>query len=329
MYRMDYSITVGALRLPLLTSVKIKKDVESLMDTATIVAPAVAHGKALAYAKVVALHQPVSIMLGYDGQLSNEFSGYVSSVVLEDNMLTIECEDALHLMRLVPMPDGQLKGVTVTSLLQQVVAKTNAYCSANGIAGTLTLNCLYSYSYTTFNFVHATAYDVMEKIQKEGKPNIDIKDGVLRVFPQYTSPDGIAVYSLASNICKEGLKLKWRSVTDRKLLVIAKSKGKNGVALQATAGVAGGDTQKIDFSGIYDLASLQRIANETYNHQCFTGYEGSFCSWLVPFVDANYQARIIDESGLLQNGSYYVKSVETEFSSSGGIRTISLGAGVP
>ena len=64
MYRMDYSITVGELRLPLLTSVKIKKDVESLMDTATIVAPAVAHGMALAYAKVVALHQPVSIMLG-------------------------------------------------------------------------------------------------------------------------------------------------------------------------------------------------------------------------------------------------------------------------
>ena len=328
MFRMTYHIEVGGMVLPLLTSAKIRKDVKSLTDTATIVCPAVSHFRPLAFVQNVKKGQRVSIALGYDDDNRQEFDGFVKSVALDDNQLTIECEDPLYVFRRVDIPNGEKTDVTLKQLLDYVLGEVNAYIRSEGLGEPLRLNCLYDYGYKTFRFVNATAYDFMDQIQKEGKPNIFISGGVLNIVPQYTHTNGTARYSMQRNICRDGLKLKWRDETDKQVYIEVKAKTEDGSEIIATAGKAGADALRLQFPTVKDKASLQTIADNLYKSKSYTGYEGSFCGWLVPFCDAGYVVELTDAANELRSGRYYVEAVEVSFSSAGGVRSVSLGASV-
>ena len=317
--------------LPLLTSVKIRKDVKSLSDTATVICPAVSHFRPLVFAQNVKKGQRVSIVLGYDDDNRQEFDGFVKSVALDDNQLTIECEDPLYVFRRVDIPNGEKTNVALKQLLDYVLGEVNAYIRSEGLGEPLKLNCPYDYGYNKFTFVNATAYEVLEQIQKEGKPNIFISGGVLNIVPQYTHTHGTARYSMQRNICRDGLKLKWRDETDRDICIKVTSKDTDGkTEISAYAGKNGRDSNKMEvkFTTIKDKASLQTIADNLYKSQVYTGYEGSFCGWLVPFCDAGYVVELTDAANELRSGRYYVEAVEVSFSSAGGVRSVSLGASV-
>lgn len=327
MYTMDYRIEVGEVELPVLTSVKISKDVTKLTDTATIVCPSVAHGRKLAFVGKLAKWQRVSVKLGYDGKLREEFAGYVKSVAIKDNEVHIECEDALLMFQRVTIPSGELKNVSLQQLLEHVTGKVNDFLRSEGLGTPLSVDCRYSYGYDKFTFANnATAYTVLEQIQKEGAPNIYISDNVLHIVPQYTDTTGEASYSMQRNICKSGLNLKWRDENDRQLLVTVKYDNKGGESYSAQAGRDGGDKMDIVFKGSVGKDGLQAIADNIYKSKIYTGYEGSFDAWLVPYCDAGFLITLEDTSKNIIPGKYYVTSVAVEFSSSGAKRTVSLGS---
>ena len=330
MYRMSHEIRIGDTVLPILTSVKIRKDVTKLTDTATITCPAVSHGRNLTFVKGIAKWQRVSIKLGYDDRLETEFEGYVKSVATHENMLEIECEDALLLFQRVDMPNGEMKDATLTlkKVLEHVLAEVNSFISREKLGEPLGLNCAYEYGYNKKAFLNETAYSVMESVQKEGLPNIFIHDNVLNIAPQFMETAGEATYSMQRNICKEGMKLKWRDANNEGLYVEVKGKNKEGKEVKATKGKPNtGNKLTVDFgSRITDQTSLETIADNIYRQKVYTGYEGDFAGWLVPFCDAGYLVRITDERDTLRAGRYYVTAVTVEYSSSGGKRTVSLGA---
>lgn len=328
MYRMSHEIRIGETVLPLLTSAKIRKDVTKLTDTATITCPAVSHGRKLAFAGKIAKWQRVTIRLGYDDKLETEFEGYVKSVALHENMMEIECEDALLLFQRVDIPNGELKNPTLARVLEYVLGKVNDFIRSEKLGEPLGLNCTYEYGYDKKAFMNDTAYSVMESIQKEGLPNVFIRDNVLNIVPQFMETTGETVYSMQRNICKEGMKLKWRDANNEGLCVIVKGRDKNGEVVEAKAGTAkSGNELKIDFGRrITNRKSLQTIADNIYRQKVYTGYEGDFTGWLVPFCDAGYLVEISDERDTLKAGRYYVTSVTVEYSSSGGRRIISLGS---
>lgn len=328
MYRMTHEIRIGETALPILTSVKIRKDVTKLTDTATITCPAVSHGRNLSYANGIEKWQRVTIMLGYDGKLRTEFEGYVKSVARHENTLEIECEDALLLFQRVDIPNGELKNPTLATVLEHVLGKVNDFIRKEKLGEPLGLNCTYEYGYDKKAFLNETAYSVMESIQKEGLPNIFIRDNVLNIVPQFMETTGETAYSMQRNICKEGMKLKWRDANNESLYVEVKGKDKEGKEIKATKGKSNtGNKLTVDFGKqITDQRSLQTIADNIYRQKVYTGYEGDFEGWLVPFCDAGYLVRITDERNTLRAGRYYVTAVTVEYSSSGGKRTIALGA---
>lgn len=326
---MDHFVTVGDTELGQICSVKISKDVAKLTDTATIVCPAVSHGRTLSYVGKVRKWQEVHIALGYDGNLREEFAGYVKSVALEGEQMRIECEDALLLFQRVDMPNGELLNPSIKDVLAMVLKNVNEFIRRENLGPSLSLNCLYDYKYDKFCTINATAYTILDLIQKEGAPNIYIADNVLNVVPQYTNSTGEASYSPQRNICKDGLKLKWREESDRSLYVVVSATGADGKKVEATAGKKGENEFKLDLGNrVTDLKSLQAIADNQLKRSIYTGYEGSFQGWLVPFCDAGYIVSLTDEANELHNGRYYVTSVAVEYSSSGGVRTVSLGAAV-
>ncbi len=137
--------------------------------------------------------------------------------------------------------------------------------------------------------------------------------------------------SMQRNVCRDGLKLKWRDETDRDNYMEVKAVDTDGKSdIMAFAGKKGRDSNKMEvkFTRIKDKASLQTIADNLYKSQVYTGYEGSFCGWLVPFCDAGYVVEFTDAANELRSGRYYVEAVEVSFSSAGGVRFVSLGASV-
>lgn len=325
MYRMDYNISIGETVLPLLTSVKITKDVTKLTDTATIICPAVSHGRPLAFAKNLKKWQHVTIDLGYDGKLRREFDGYVEKITKNDGQITVECADAIILFKRVDMPNGEMKSPRLKDVLSRVIDEVNG----SGILGSrLSLNCQYDYGFDKFSFFNATAYDVIDKIQKEGMPNIYILNDVLHIVPTYTSSLGSAVYSMQKNIRKDGLSLKWREEDDSPLRVEVKASGKDGKTVTASFGKDGGNSVKINFTSSMSQEDAGKIAENIYNQKAYTGYEGSFGAWLIPFCDAGYTVDLRDDSKALKPGRYWVTSVVVEMSNQGGSRQVGIGRAI-
>lgn len=98
-----------------------------------------------------------------------------------------------------------------------------------------------------------------------------------------------------------------------------------GKAVKVTKGTPGGDKFTIKLPGVSDKGTLERRADEELKIKAYSGYEGSFTAWLVPRVEPGDAVELRDAEYEAKNGTYYVVSTETTFSSGGGSRKITIG----
>lgn len=311
MLNMDYEILIGGRRLGLLDSVTIRRSVESLCDTAVIVVPATYLNKALNLEQYLKEGEFIDISLGYNGNLQTEFNGYLKTVQTDDKSITIECEDDIWLFR-KELPDKEYKNITLKSLLQQVAQQVG-----------MAVKCDYDFTYEKFVIKDATAYDVLKKVQDETKANIYCKDGTLHIHPQYSEIGGTTKYDFAVNIEKSDL--KWKNANDRKYFIEVEGIKPDGKRITVTAGKQGGDKRSVKVYGVTDQASLKKRAEEELTAMVYTGFEGSFTGWLVPYCEPTYKIELNDQDYPDKKGQYYAIATEVTFNSSGGRRKITIG----
>lgn len=314
MFMMNWDITIGSYKLKLLEKVNIKRSVELLADTAVITIPGSVFNKTIEVEDKLNVGDEVSINLGYDEDLQEEFKGYLKAIKTDGGSLILECEDGLYLFR-KSVKDEELKEANVNSILSNICSQV----------GDFSVSCDYDFSYEKFVISNATGYDVLKKIQEEASPNIYLKDNVLHVHPQYAEIFGKVVYNFKTNIENKGTDLKYKSKDERKLLVVVESTDKAGKTIKVEKGTTGGDKMTVKMSGVTDKASLEAKAQQVLDARVYEGYEGHIQGWLIPYVDAGYKAKIVDDDYEYKNGTYYVISVETDFSQSGGVRKVTLG----
>lgn len=313
MLRMDFDITVGNYRLKMVDAVKVKHSVEQLSDTAAITLPAMVEGKALQVEGKLKAGDKVTIQLGYNDRLETEFEGYLKTVATDGGNLTLECEDAIWLFD-KKVDDVELKGITMKALLEKVVKQVDP---------SYKVETEFSFTWKKFTFYHATARDILKKVQDETKANIWFREGTLHVQPQYAqASDRTVVFDFSRNI--ESSNLKYRKKEDKKVEVTVKVTNSDGKESKHTAGAPGGKSIQKIVSGV-DPSQLRTLAENEHNLWCFDGYEGSFTGWLVPFVQPGDAVRIIDSDYKEKEGVYYVTGTEISFSKDGGKRTVSLG----
>ena len=313
MYNMCWEIIVGQYTLGLIEKVEITRSVELLSDIATIVLPATSYNTVLGEEKKIKRGDIVSISLGYDDVLVKEFNGFVQSISTDGGSFTLHCEDSLYQYRKA-LPNIELINPTLKDIINYVHKTITGF----------TVDCDYEWSYEKFVFQNMTGYDVLSKIQKEANPNIYLKGNVLHIHPKYIQIFGTANYDFAINIDSVGTDLKYKLANDRVLLVTVKSQKPDGTDISGQYGKAGGDETTVTIPGVYDVASLTAKAKAMYDTKVFTGYEGSFTSWLIPFCDAGYKATVNDDDFPEKSGDYYISEVKVEFSSAGGKRIIKL-----
>lgn len=318
MFTMDWNIVFDnagkKFKLGILAECEIECSVDNLADTATIILPDAVMNQVLNIENKIGRGTQVMIQLGYDNELKTEFEGYIQDITTNDSTLKILCEDALFLFR-VSVPDVELKPSSLKKIAQYLIDK---------IDPSFTLSCDFDISYEKFVIHQATGYDVLKKLQEETKANIyfDTINKVLHIHAPYLEIGGVVKYSMQRNIEKSSL--EYKRAIDKKVEVTVESTDSKGKVKSITAGTTGGDkiTLKV---GPMSEADMQKVAVAALKKNSFDGYSGSFDGWLIPFVKPTYSAIIEDKDYPYKDGRYYVIGVKTNFSESGGKRTITPG----
>lgn len=311
---MSWNIKIGGYRLKMVEKVSVKRSVELLADTATVTLPATVFNKTISIEDKIKVGDAVEIELGYNDDLKTEFKGYLKSIKTDGGSLTLELEDAIYLFR-KSVKDEEMKDASVKKILENICSQVGGF----------SVSCDYDFTYDKFVINNATGYDVLKKIQDEASPNIYLKDKVLHVHPQYAEIFGEARYDFGKNIEREGTDLKYKSEDERKFLIVVEGTDETGATVSVEKGVTGGDKMTLKLPGVSSRSSLEQKAQSVLEQKVYTGYEGSFQTWLVPYVDAGYKVAITDPDYEVKNGTYYVISVETTFSKDGGVRKVTLG----
>lgn len=318
MFTMDWNIIFDnageKFKLGILAECEIVCSVDNLADTATIVLPEAVMNKVLNLENKINRGSGVLIQLGYDGNLETEFEGYIQDITTNDSTLKIVCEDALFLFR-VGVPDVELKPSSLAKIAQYLIDR---------IDPSFRLSCDYDISYEKFVIHQATGFDVLKKLQEETKANIyfDTTKKTLHIHPPYIEKAGTVRYSMQQNIEKSTL--EYKKAIDKKVEITVESTDSKGKVKSITTGTTGGDkiTLKV---GPMSTADMKKVADSSLKKNSFDGYSGSFDGWLVPFVKPTFSAIIEDKDYPYKDGSYYVVGVKTNFSESGGVRTITPG----
>lgn len=313
MFTMVRDIQIGDYRIGMLDKVSIHRSVELLADTATITLPAAQFNVALEVEDKIHRGDVVIIRLGYDEVgIKEEFRGYLQSISTDGGDITLNCEDELHMLR-KDIPNKQYKAVSLEALLKEVLA-------AAGV--NLKVKNTYQWTYESFVISDATAYDILKKVQEECGADIYIKDGELHIHPPGEVVGIDRYYNFALNV--ESADLTYRSAADKKVKVVVKATMPDGTVKEVEVGATGGDKVEIK-SPTSDAASMKQRGEEELLRRSFDGYDGSITTWLIPECMPGDIANLHDEDYPKKDGAYFVRSVTTEFSSSGGSRKVELG----
>lgn len=313
MFTMKYDITIGNYRIGMLDKVEVHRSAELLADTATITLPGAQYNVALEVESQLKRGDAVSIRFGYDEcGMVEEFRGYLQRLSTDGGSITLTCEDDLFTFR-KDIPNEVLKNVTLLSLLQKVIS---------GIGQSYSVECSYSWTYSKFVINNATGYDVLKKVQEECGADIYLKDGVLHIHAPGEMVGTERKYDFALNV--EEADLTYRTAADKKVCVVVKATMPDGTVKEVETGSTGGEKVEIK-SPTTDEASMKARGELEVKRRTFDGYDGSITTWLVPECLPGDSANLHDGDYPEKDGCYFVRSVTTEFSSSGGKRKLELG----
>ena len=313
MYTLDFEVKIGEFYLGMVDSITIHKSVELLADTCEIVLPAARLNKALEIEEQIKRGDEVSVSIGYkEVGIKEEFKGYLQRISTDGGSIKLFCEDDLFQFR-KDLPNEELKKISLSDLLSKVV---------KGIGKNYKVNCSYTWVYDKFVIRDATGYDVLKKVQEECGADIYLKDGVLHIHPPGEVVGKERFYDFAVNI--EEAELSFKRAEDKKVKVVVKAIMPDGKVKEIEVGSTGGEKVEVKCHAS-DTASMKARGEAEVKRRTFDGYDGSITTWLIPECNPGDTASIHDGDYTYKDGTYFVRSVTTEFSEGGGKSKVELG----
>lgn len=313
MYTLDFEVKIGEFYLGMVDSITIHKSVELLADTCEIVLPAARLNKALEVEEQIKRGDEVSVSIGYkEVGIKEEFKGYLQRISTDGGSIKLFCEDDLFQFR-KDLPNEELKKISLSDLLSKVV---------KGIGKNYKIDCSYTWVYDKFVIRDATGYDVLKKVQEECGADIYLKDGVLHIHPPGEVIGKERFYDFAVNI--EEAELSFKRAEDKKVKVVVKAIMPDGKVKEIEVGSTGGEKVEVKCHAS-DTASMKARGEAEVKRRTFDGYDGSITTWLIPECNPGDTASIHDGDYTYKDGTYFVRSVTTDFSEDGGKRKVELG----
>ena len=254
----------------------------------------------------------VDIMLGYNGQNTTRFMGFVKRINYA-KPLVLECEGYSYQL-IKKVFTKSYTSTTVRDILNDLIAGTDIILS----------DAIPIIPLKNVVFKNCPGLKVLEWFQKEC---------LLSVYFDFNSIYvGASKYGIKKATKK--LQLGWNTVDDNSLkkdttesnvIIHVVEKSSTGTVKRTKSEQKKYSTTKEvkARSGMPD-AVLKEIANELQKLENFSGYKGEITCFLEPHFDNGYVAKIIDKTFPDRNGSYFVESVDGSFDSGGGRQKITL-----
>ena len=329
-------ITIGQFRFSGVHEVVIKRSIHSIAETATIKIPAKARilkngaseAETVVTSRQFADGDPVTIKLGYNGDLQTEFKGFVKGRNF-DTPLQIDCEGYSWLLRRNSR-SLFFDSVTIKQLLQEAVSLADP-------KNEIKVVCTADFKLCNISIENASGFDIIEKISAYTDnaitccfihPNVLWCGLVYSECAKGSDPfsTGALSYRPGYNILRENT-LRLRDANHDPTKVVYSRKQKNGRIISASSEVFSKTTRTYSkvLNQIKDLDALKLLANEKAYQLNYAGFEGNLHTFLQPFATPGYKAYIANVNYPKQDGNYLIESIETTFSTKGARRVVEIG----
>jgi hypothetical protein len=308
----------------------IKKSYEDYTTTCEIVLPNVLYRQKdrpvfnSELSSLIKQGDSVRVEVGYNNRMIKEFEGFVSSITVSDN-ITIVCEDMMWAVKQINVPSKSWASVTLKELIKYVLQ--GAKITVKYIDGDANLGAWNIDNQNTIN-----PLQVFDELKKYGL-FVFFKDNVLNIG-KMGSEGVVHNYLMQGNVADDGL--KW--VTDSTIGLVLKGisnyfdskKSKlelycfrqNG-ELRVSNLPQKGEQRTLNFIEI-SQKELEKALKDNYDNYIYTGYSGSFKSFLFPNCQVNDIVNLFDLKFKERNGKYKVKGIIVTFGIDGHFREIEI-----
>lgn len=313
---LNISVEIAGLKFKRVHDLHIESSAANISTTATIRIPRTARitrqGRFVTEvetAKEFPSGSEVVIRMGYDGELREEFRGYVKSVT-SGAPVAIECEDATYLLRKKRVHKSW-RHATLRDILDEIVRDTPVRY----------MEPLPNIVFSPFYIHHSNAASALQKL----RDNLGL---VIRMMPDRRLYVAFAEQSdnrrttlrITDNVISD--KLEWVDERDVTLKAKAVSILRNNKRIEVEVGDLDGDQRTLYFYNITSAAELKEIAARELRKYKYTGVRGDLTTFLQPVVEVGQTVLIRDPIYPERNGDYLVDKVVTSFGTGGGRRVV-------
>lgn len=319
MYVINFEAEIAGKKFNRIADVEVIASMKSTGKTAILKMPTTALlvrndelGTEVETAKTFMVGDQVVIRFGYDGNLREEFRGFVRRI-MPTTPLEIECEDAAYLLRR-KLLQASFRNITLDQLLTFILADT----------GVEVVNEVPVLNFRKYAFRNVNADEALADLRKKYGLTIYFRNYGQLVVGLASETDGTIVrYAIARNVIDHSL--EWEDEENVRLKVKAIAVSRNNEFTEAEAGGPDGDQRTIYF---YDLApgeNLKERAEQEILKYRYSGYRGELTGFLLPICEPGNTARLTDGNFENREGDYLVEKVTSSISQNGGRRKVTLG----
>lgn len=315
-YTLSCRITLEPLEpFTFVTDVEIDSSSKNLTDTAVVRFPRALKLRESNLRDILKKGQTAKIELGYDGQLSTEFEGYISRVK-PGVPFEIHLEDEMWKLKQKRFSCSHAS-VTLSGLVSQMLEGTGY---AHKIMGDMQLGKL--------RVDGATAARVFDELGQ--------KYGVAVFFRGKTLYAGLRhlgsfeygrtqPYVLGLEVNAKNSSLEYLEAGDRKIKAKAVSVLPDNHKVEAEAGDPDGELRTLHFYGIRDKSELKKRADSEVGRLKVAGYKGALWTFGKFGIRHGDRVTVTDNEYPEREGTYRTDAVRTTFGHGGYHKEITLG----
>ncbi len=313
---MNIEVEIAGLKFKRVAGVTIERSTKQLEDRATILIPRTARltrqGRYLTEvetAKEFPTGSTVVIRMGYNGQLQEEFRGYVKRVD-PGTPVMIECEDAVYLIRKKRI-NKSWRSVNLRTVLLEILKDT----------GIKLIEPVPVIDFKPFYINNTNGAAALQKLKDTYGLVMRIVDGN-KLYVGFTehSDETKTTLKITENVISDNL--EWVDERDVQLKAKAVSVLPNNTKIEVEVGDNDGDQRTLHFYNIRTKAELKEVAKRELQKYKYNGLRGDLTTFLIPTTSVGQTILIRDPIYPERDGDYLSEKVVTTFDDRGGRRKI-------
>mgnify|MGYP001461197447 FL=1 len=311
---MTAQVQLGNVSLKNISSFEIDENILEMSNTAKIVIPRnYSKLKDKAILEQIKAGDPITLDVGYDGDLQREFTGYIREIE-SDAPLVIHCDDETYPLRQTNYIKSY-QDATLKQVLTDIIPSFISFDCPDVRIG-------------KYHIDNASAFAVLQDLMKHYGLYSRLQQGVLKVGLAYDFADNTTnhIYTINApadrpyqkNVKKNDLKFKRKE--DFKVRYKAISNNANGKKTVVIVGNKEKDASErtLNFPGGLTEAQLRERATAVMAKTVYDGYTGDITGFGLPRTHAGDTLELRDSLEPERAGRYLIEKVNISYSLSSG-----------